>query len=1249
MEGTERPSGMAGRVFSLVLAETVVLAGLVLLARIDQAGNRDSAPASVFGPNVRVDDTGGLMDTRALNPKAFVSENGTIYVGWADGRSAPGTMDRDDPYLAKSVDGGRTYGRNVPIVVTSNMSGGVGGIDVAADGTMFVLFGEAVVNTGPGHYFFSKSLDGGTTFSPAVVIDGHRWDESCVCVGGAMARHGGNLYVAWGQFPQDARGQGVFLARSTDRGVSWGTPALVDSGTSNMGSVDIAVDDAGIVYVAWADGWVGKAWIARSLDAGLTFGPSVVVSHVGWIAILASVAAGRTGDAYVLWSTILSPANNSGTLFLTRVVNGVPLFPPTQVTDWPANSTHIYANPSVAVDGRGFVYAAWGDSRTDYWGDIYFARSIDGGRTFEPNERIVDLALGDGTVQVYPDIAANANGSVVVVWTDTRQDPDGGDIYSAVPTYLSDLSVEPSDISWSPPSPTEGTPVVIDATIRNIGWDISAPTTARFYNGTPPAPPIGADQPLPPLSINGSATVSVTWTAPPPGTYDVCVVADPDDNVTELDEANNLACRTITVVPAPLPDLALTSADIRLVPAPPVANGTAVLVEATVHNAGDATSAPTAVRFYDGVPPALVIGTDQPLTALAAGGSATVSVTWTATPPGSHDVCVVVDPDDVVAERSEDNNSACLGAAVLPPETRPDYSPFSPEPAGTTRAGLSQSVTVSLEVKNAGNATATGTATLALYNASTPTTPFAAFPVPPLGPSETSSRLTASWTSPATPGTYAVVADVDHGDDLVEWNETNNRFTWAIDVLAGPVTNLVVGAPNVTAAETYVTSGTPLSFSVLDQSGTGIRNTTYRVDGGPWVNYTASGPLTLAGEGAHLVEWRSEDNAGNVEPIASATLLVDDTPPTSSLSIGDPKHVAAETFVTSATPLFLAATDGGVLPVGIAGMEYRLDGAAAWTQFVTPISLAGEGAHLVEHRSRDLLGNAEPLRATTVVVDDTAPAIAADMGTPRYEGAVTYVTSATTFTLTAADGGAIPVGLASVEVRVGGTWTAYGAPFTLAGPDGPKSVEYRAADLLGNAFADQRAVVLDDTPPTTTSDHADGPYDAGTTFAFHATDVGSGVARTEVRVDGGAWATYAAPLALAAGAHTIRFRSVDHLNNTEAERTLSVTIEGAPPPPPETNWKPLVAAVFAAVLMIVGVWSARRVPSKASSRPRVRAFVLTALPFVVLEAATGVASLLTGWLSIPPILGPGTAADMGILVAGVAVLAHRVRKWTLPR
>src|SRR3972149_1958574 len=73
-----------------------------------------------------------------------------------------------------------------------------------------------------------------------------------------------------------------------------------------------------------------------------------------------------------------------------------------------------------------------------------------------------------------------------------------------------------------------------------------------------------------------------------------------------------------------------------------------------------------------------------------------------------------------------------------------------------------------------------------------PATPVAACAIAPLAPSETSVRFAAAWTAPATPGTYDVVADVDFGDDLAEGDEANNRFTWTIDVLAGPLTTLVV-------------------------------------------------------------------------------------------------------------------------------------------------------------------------------------------------------------------------------------------------------------------------------------------------------------------------------------------------------------------------------------------------------------------------------------------------------------------------
>jgi len=462
----------------------------------------------------------------------------------------------------------------------------------------------------------------------------------------------------------------------------------------------------------------------------------------------------------------------------------------------------------------------------------------------------------------------------------------------------------------------------------------------------------------------------------------------------------------------------------------------------------------------------------------------------------------------------------------------------------------------------------------------------------------------------------------------------------------GPLTSLVTGNPSYTTSASYVTSRTPLSFTISDRSGTGIRRTTYRIEEGTWMNYTASGPFTLVGEGPHDLAWSSEDFAGNVEPTTTATLRVDDTPPTTTFAAGDPRFVAENLFVASSTPISLAAADGGVTPAGVALVEYGIDGGP-WTPYMAPLSLVGEGPHVVEFRSSDFLGNSEPARSASVVVDDTPPTVAIDIGAPRHAGGDMYVRSATPFTLAATDGGTAAVGVAGAEYRLGGAWTPYATPFTLPGPDGPKIVEVRATDLLGHAATGQLAVVLDDTPPVTTPSRADGTYASGTTFAFTATDAGSGVARTEVRVDDGTWATYTTPVTLGEGAHTILFRSADRLNNTEAERTLSVAIAGKPFAPPEPNWKPVVAALFASALALVGAWSAMRAPWRTGSRRSLRAFALTALPFVLAEAGTGVVSLLFGLLSIPPLLGPGTVVDTVVLLAGIAFALYRVRRGTL--
>jgi hypothetical protein len=72
------------------------------------------------------------------------------------------------------------------------------------------------------------------------------------------------------------------------------------------------------------------------------------------------------------------------------------------------NMANIF--PAIAVDKKGYVYAVWSDNSK-----IYFSSSRDQGTTWTP-ARIINQGATLGMANVFPWVAADANGHVVVVW-----------------------------------------------------------------------------------------------------------------------------------------------------------------------------------------------------------------------------------------------------------------------------------------------------------------------------------------------------------------------------------------------------------------------------------------------------------------------------------------------------------------------------------------------------------------------------------------------------------------------------------------------------------------------------------------------------------------------------------------------------------------------------------------------------------------------------------------------------------------
>jgi len=374
---------------------------------------------------------------------------------------------------------------------------------------------------------------------------------------------------------------------------------------------------------------------------------------------------------------------------------------------------------------------------------------------------------------------------------------------------------------------------------------------------------------------------------------------------------------------------------------------------------------------------------------------------------------------------------------------------------------------------------------------------------------------------------------------------------WSAPAAAGqdatPPTTTATPSGTPGKAGWYV-SAVQVDLAAVDTGCGRLQGTQYRVDGGGWQVY--AGPFVLS-DGVHVVEYSSTDTVGNTETAQSLALNVDTTPPNTASAptgtVGDGGWWRSDVEVT------LDAID---LTSGVDATIYRLDGAALQTYDGSPFTISGEGEHTITYWSTDVAGNVE-VSATRQVPIDTVPPSSQVIslsngrwvaGTVDLDGMASDATSGVALVDVSTDGGSSWQGAEGT-----GTWSSTWG--TTAVPDGDYQLCTRTRDAAGNAETHHCITVhVDNTAPSTLASPtgtagSSGWWRSSVAVALSASDgTGIGVAGIRYRVDGGAWQDYAGPFTVTGdGAHTVEYRSADHLGNAEAAQSLQIRIDTRPP------------------------------------------------------------------------------------------------------
>jgi hypothetical protein len=291
----------------------------------------------------------------------------------------------------------------------------------------------------------SVSNDGGDSFDPPVQISEPAAQVSSHGENSpTLAFNGIEFYALWEQNNEQG-GTDLVFARSLRFGRKFEKPIRVTDKEkpSQNGFSYLAVAPNGDIYAVWLDGrnpqgtapGTSYVYLARSTDRGATFGKNVQVARNVCPCCRPTLAFGDKGEVFVAWRGVaegdirdlmVSVSNDNGASFSSPVRAAV--------DNWKISGCP-HSGPSMVVKG-GRLYLTWHSDGESFNAGVRVAWSDDGGRTFA-SPIIASANIVDTN---HPMLSISEDGRILLVFK--GRDPVKKESWGPVGAYLCEVGAQ---------------------------------------------------------------------------------------------------------------------------------------------------------------------------------------------------------------------------------------------------------------------------------------------------------------------------------------------------------------------------------------------------------------------------------------------------------------------------------------------------------------------------------------------------------------------------------------------------------------------------------------------------------------------------------------------------------------------------------------------------------------------------------------------------------------------------------------